>query len=112
MERINLIGKKFGELRKKCGFTQAVIANYLEVDQSLISKFESGDRTLSVDALEKLATVFGVCLSDLEKEETPSPTITLAFRAGDLTVEDVKTIGAINRIALNAYFMDSLLQEN
>ena len=30
----------------------------------------------------------------------------------DLTVEDVKTIGAINRIALNAYFMDSLLQEN
>jgi transcriptional regulator with XRE-family HTH domain len=57
------IGSELKALRERSGFTQSNIAKYLKVDQSLISKFETGERTLSADMLEKLAVLFGVDLT-------------------------------------------------
>ncbi len=106
------IGAKIKALREKSGFTQKNIAEFLEIDQSLVSKFESGERAISVDMLEKLASLFGCNLSFfMEKADFPQP-MTFAFRASEISVKDMKTISMINRIALNSDFMAKLLERN
>ena len=43
------IGENIKALRDKMGFSQTSIARFLNVDQSLISKVEKGERTLSAE---------------------------------------------------------------
>jgi len=45
------------------------MANYLNLEQSSISKFEKGERNLSVDNLEKSCSLFGVKLLDLYNDK-------------------------------------------
>lgn len=107
----NKIGANIKTLREKMNFNQTSIANFLNVDQSLISKVEKGERTLSLDMLEKLACLFGVTINEIENEDIETPKLSFAFRTNDLTVDDMETISAINRIALNLEIMDNLEDE-
>lgn len=104
----NKIGANIKNLREKMNFNQTNIANFLNVDQSLISKVEKGERTLSLDMLEKLACLFGVTINEIENEDIETTKLSFAFRTKDLTVNDMETISAINRIALNLEIMDKL----
>lgn len=104
------IGLKVKYLRESSGFTQANIANYLKVDQSLISKFEGGERTISADMLEKLTTLFGCSMSDFNETTDKYKPLHFALRASQIGEEDLETICAINRIALNSTFMTKLLE--
>ena len=51
------------------GISQVEIANFLGVDQSLISKIEKGERSISSDMLDELSSLFGVSLFDMQKED-------------------------------------------
>ena len=51
------IGKKVKLLREAASFTQQQLADYLSVDQSLISKFEKGERSINSDALKQLSVL-------------------------------------------------------
>lgn len=106
----NIIGNNLRMLRESVGFNQANIACFLEVDQSLISKVENGERNISSDMLEKLACLFGVSVDDIEKNKCESSVLSFAFRASDLTTEDMEAISAINRVALNSEYMGKLLK--
>lgn len=48
------------QLRKESKITQEQLANYLDVDQSMITKLENGTRNLSVTLIEKFATCLDV----------------------------------------------------
>ncbi|MBS3976494.1 MAG: helix-turn-helix transcriptional regulator [Syntrophomonadaceae bacterium] len=104
------IGSKLKSIRERSGFTQSNIAKYLRVDQSFVSKLETGERVLTTDMLEKLAALFGVSLAvflnDTVGEDKP---LALTLRANEISEEDMDVIGAINRIALNCDFMTQLL---
>ena len=76
-----LIGNRFSELRKKNGFTQSQVAEYLEVDQSYISKCESNERQFSVDILEKAAELFGCTLRYFLNDTSGFEPITVALRS-------------------------------
>ena len=104
------IGLKVKSLRESSGFTQANIAKYLKVDQSLISKFEGGERAISVDMLEKLTTLFGCSISDFNENTDNFKPLYFALRASQICEDDLETIYAINRIALNSTFMTKLLE--
>jgi transcriptional regulator with XRE-family HTH domain len=106
----NTIGKNIKTLRDGMGFNQSNIAHFLNVDQSLISKVEKGERTLSSDMLENLACLFGISVDDIESDTLEASSLSFAFRASDLTAEDMEAISAINRIALNSEYMDELLK--
>lgn len=97
-------------LREQSGLSQSNIAKYLGVDQSLISKYESNERSITSDMLDKLAALFGVTTESLNKEVTPTYQISFALRAKELNGEDLETISAVNRIALNLNFMTQLLE--
>ena len=92
------------------GFNQSTIARFLNVDQSLISKVAKGERSLSVDMLEKLSCLFGVSINAIESSTIEESTLSVAFRASDLSLEELEAISAINRIALNSEYMEEILK--
>lgn len=102
------MGEQLKELRSKSNFTQMNIADFLGVDQSFISKVEKDERVLTSDMVEKLAALFGMLPRDLLSETDVEP-LTYAFRGRDITADDMRTICAINRIALSSAFLDTLL---
>ena len=104
----NIIGNNIKTLREGMGINQCNIARFLNVDQSLILKVEKGERTLSADMLEKLACLFGVSVDAIEDSAIEAPRLSSAFKANDLSAEDLKAISAINRIALNSEYMAEL----
>lgn len=105
-----ILGEKLKALRTEYGYKQKDISDFLGVDQSLISKFESGERAISVDILEKLGGLY--CCDLVDAFNTNKPDIQVAFRAKAIGVADLKTIQTVNRIVLNSVFMSDLLKEN
>ena len=111
MENMMLrIGENIKALREQSGFTQSNLANYLNVDQSLISKIEKNARTITSDMLEKLSALFGV--ESFSQDSIPTNRISFALRASEISEDDLETISDINRIALNLNFMARLLGGN
>lgn len=111
MLNFELAGQRFSELRSKSGFTQNMVAEYLNVDQSYISKCEKGERQFSIDILEKAAELFGCDVDYFFNDSCELVKMPIALRAESVTTEDLSAIAAINRIALNLRFMESLLEE-
>jgi len=110
MLNFDLVGKKFKVLREQYGFTQEQLAQYLNVDQSYISKCEKNERQFSVDILEKAGNLFGCSLEYFTNDETEYSPAAIALRAKAVTAEDLETIATMNKIALNLRYMEGLLK--
>lgn len=106
-----LTGKRFHELRVQSGLTQSQLAEYLNVDQSYISKCEKNERQFSIDILEKAANLFGCSLEYFTNTDSKYNPIPFSFRANRITAKDLESIAVINRITLNLRFMEGLLRE-
>jgi transcriptional regulator with XRE-family HTH domain len=104
------IGTNMKTLREGMGLNQSKLASFLDVDQSLISKIEKGERNVSADMLEKLACLFGVSMDDMESKDLDPARLSIALRGNELTQEDLEAICAIQRIALNLEEMSALLK--
>jgi transcriptional regulator with XRE-family HTH domain len=102
-------GSNIKKLREQSGFTQMNLANFLNVDQSFISKIEKNERVLTSDMLDKLSSLFGVSPENFYKVVLPEKRITIALRASEVNSCDLEMISAINKITLNLNFMTDLL---
>jgi len=109
---ISVIGKNAKQLREDNRFSQSSVAGFLDVDQSLISKLEKGERSINIDLLEKLANLYGCRISDFNESEPIGQRVKIAFRANTLSADDLKVIHDIKRIALNCIFMTELLESD
>ena len=105
------VGENIRALRENAEFTQNNLARFMNVDQSLISKVEKGERTLSADMLEKLAALFGVTVEQIEEQPIATSKLSFVFRGSDFSVEEMEAMAAINKIALNSEFMRVMLKE-
>ena len=106
------IGEKIRALRENAGFTQSNLAAFMKVDQSLISKIEKGEGSLSADMLEKLADLFGVTVAQMESRNMATPKNSFPFWGSELTVDEMEAISENSRIAINLDFMRAILNEN
>lgn len=111
MTKMNLVNQRFKELRDNSNLTQAQLADFLNIDQSYISKFEKGERNISVDILEKVCDLFGCDLKYFEDEKEKYIPMEMAFRSNKLQTEDLEVISAINKVAMNIRFINSMLEE-
>ena len=101
------LGKRIKALRDACGLSQAQIAECVEVDQSLISKIESGERTISSSLLEQICDIFCYPVEYLlDDKQDVKPASVISFRTASLSSESIKSISVINRIFLNQMKMD------
>lgn len=59
----------FKEMRNKAGISQNKVSDYLHVDRSTVSKWESGKSKPRADKLPELAKIFGCSIDDLFESE-------------------------------------------
>jgi len=105
-----IIGANAKRARILNRFSQSNIAEFLKVDQSLISKFENGERSIQLDMLERLSNLYGYKVSDFEREDgIPEQRIKTAYRSSEMQAEDMEVIHDIKRIAMNLFFMTELM---
>ena len=104
------LGENIRALRDNAGFNQSNLAEFLDVDQSMISKVENGERSLSADMIEKLAALFGVTVEQLENQPVPVSKLSFAFRGSEFSVSEMEAVAAINKIALNSENMHVMLK--
>ncbi len=110
MPDLKTLGANIKTLRQRAGLRQKHIAGYLGVDQSLVSKFESGERAISSDMLDKIAALFCCPVSVLMSPNECESPVLFAFRTTGVEGEDLEALAMINRIALNQMLMDELLE--
>jgi transcriptional regulator with XRE-family HTH domain len=111
MVDFELVGKRFKKLREQSGLTQGQMAEFLNVDQSYISKCEKNERQFSADLLEKAGALFGCTHDYFTNPESRYSPLPVALRAKIVEARDLETIAAINKLALNLRYMESILEE-
>lgn len=110
-QTMDTLRNNFKKLREASNLNQHDLANYLSIDQSLISKFEKGERSLSVSILEKACELFGCYYYDLNNEDL-SPKLKAYFRKDGEINEDLSQIAKIHRLALNLLEMEEISHIN
>ena len=106
------IYEKLRMMREEAGLRQGQIADYLGVTQTFISKVATGERNLTVDQLESIVNLYGYSLAafaDMEQDVHP---IRFAFRAQDVSQDDLRSIADIGKIAINSRFMAKVLEDS
>lgn len=111
MDQNQIIGKNLQALRKKMGFTQDQVAEYLAVIREEISYFENGNRSIPSHLMSKLAYLYGVDAYDLYEEnlDLANVNLALAFRAESLKPADLIQIAQFKKIVMNYLRMKTLI---
>ena len=97
------------QLRKESKITQEQLANYLDIDQSMITKLENGTRNLSVTLIEKICNLFGCSDTYLMGVEDDYIPLNFAFRSNGIQSEDLESIAAVNKIVMNIRYMNEMI---
>ena len=97
------------ELRKESRLTQDQLAGYLDVDQSMVTKLENGTRALSVTLVDKICSLFGCSEDYLLGRSGDYVPLNFAFRANSIQPEDLQSIAAVNKIAMNIRYMNEMI---
>ena len=70
MNENSIIAGNIKRLREACKFTQEQVSQFLGIGRSAYANYESGERELPLDTMEKLADLYGCDLYLLyEKDE-------------------------------------------
>lgn len=96
-------------LRKESKITQDQLAQYLSVDQSMITKLENGTRSFSITMVDKICSLFGCSEEFLMGESDNYIPLNFAFRSTGIEAEDLESIAAVNKIAINLKYMNELM---
>jgi transcriptional regulator with XRE-family HTH domain len=106
----NIIGTKITELIKKMELKRSDVAEFLEIDTSTLSRYESGQRNIPLKILEKLSDLFGISLSELldENKEASEITISFAFRKNSFIPTDLERIAEFSRIIKNYFKIEKI----
>lgn len=107
----NIQKNRLKQLRKESKITQEQMANYLGVDQTMITKIENGTRNLNVTLIEKICTLFGCSDAYLMGEDDAYIPLNFAFRSNGIQVDDLESIAAVNKIVLNIRYMNEKMGE-
>ncbi|MEW5985360.1 MAG: helix-turn-helix transcriptional regulator [Chloroflexota bacterium] len=83
------LGKRLRDLRKERGQPLRVVAAAIDVDSSLLSKIEHGERLPTEQQLEKLAQHFGISLEELTSQAIAEKIIT-SYASNTTTLQALK----------------------
>lgn len=90
-------------LREKFGYVQENVAEYLGISRELVSMYETGEREIPIEVLEKVSNLY--CVDpDAFFAETPEDAIAqvaFAFRKDEMDASDLNEIAAFGKIVKN-----------
>lgn len=89
-----IIARNIKKLREIARYTQDEVAQALGVTRSAYSNYESGDRELPYDVIEKASDFFGCDMAVLfeENENVDAMILASAFRLDGMTADDAAEI--------------------
>ena len=90
----SLYGERIKNLREEHKYTQKQVADFLEIDQSNLSKIELGKRTISMDLIEELCSLFNCSEEYILGESDKYDPSNIAFRKNKKM--DLNVIAQIN----------------
>ena len=90
------IGPKLRSLRRKNRYTQKQVADYLEIDQSYLSKIEKGERNLNDVNFEKLCLLYDCSYAYLTGKSDEYECPKFNFRTDEKL--DLNAISKMNQI--------------
>ena len=90
----NLYGERIKNLREEHKYTQKQVADFLEIDQSNLSKIELGKRTISMDLIEELCSLFNCSEEYILGESDKYDPSNISFRKNKKM--DLNVIAQIN----------------
>ena len=108
-----IIGENLKNYRLKLGLTQDQVAEFLDVDRSMISLFENADREISMIHLSKYSNLYGVDIDDLLEVDSihRQANMAFAFRSNGIETEDLKSIAEFQKVVKNYITMIGLVNE-
>lgn len=108
-----MVGRNLKLLREANGFTQQQMSSFLDINRSTYANYETGEREIPLDILEKAASVFGTELDVLfeEDEDAVKSMLVCAFRADNLSAEDMHEVAAFKSLVLNYLKINRLLEK-
>jgi len=107
---MTIIGANVKRARELNGFSQANVAGFLKVDQSIVASLENSECPLQSNMLERLANLYGYKVSDFERKKgIPEQRITMAWQPDKISVDDMEVISVIRRIGVNLFSMTELI---
>ncbi len=94
------VGKNLKQIREANKYTQAQVAEFLDIERGTLSNYELGTREAPFEVLQKLADLYGVDFSaffetDRKRQEE---CLACAFRIADLSVEDMKAVSVFKDV--------------
>jgi transcriptional regulator with XRE-family HTH domain len=97
------VSQNIVNLRKRLGLSQQEVADYLGVTHTIISNYENEKYPLTDEHLSKLADLFDLDIADLleESAENKLLNIAFAFRADEISSEDITPITQFKKIIRN-----------
>lgn len=106
-----IISENIRRLREASKFTQEQVSQFLEIGRSAYSNYETGDRELPLDVMEKLADLYGCDMYLLYENDADvvKNMLTTAFRVDGLSADDMKQIADFKAVVKNYLKMDMLL---
>jgi transcriptional regulator with XRE-family HTH domain len=67
------LGRRVAEVRRARGFTQAALAEAIDIETATLSRWENGERAISLSTLANVAELLDVPLARLLDEGKPVP---------------------------------------
>ena len=96
-------GKNIKMYREKLGYNQEEMSQFLGINRVSLSQYETGEREIPLEVLNKSANLFGIELIELleSNDDYNSANLAFAFRAKDLTIEDLNSIAQFQKVVRN-----------
>lgn len=106
----NIISTNLKKLREAARYTQDEVAQALGITRSAYSNYESGEREVPYDVLEKASDLFGCDMYLLfeENENADAMILASAFRLDGLTDEDAVEIVRFKDIVKSYLKMEAI----
>lgn len=105
------IGKNIKSMRKEANLTQAKLAEYLSVDEDMVVKIENGEIGIDLDIIQKLSNLYCCRLDQVLFGRNPKERIIDISDLDDLSIGEMISLTAVNKIALNQFDMDQMLNK-
>ena len=107
-----MMSKNIRALRKKLGYTQEQIAEYLGISTAAVTQYETGARVVPSTTVSKLALLFSIEEYELYQEDPQQQQLlsAFAFRANELQSQDLKSISEFKKVVLNYFHLSTELR--
>ena len=108
-----VLGGNLKKVREANRFTQDQLAEFLRINRSTYSNYETGEREIPLELLEKTANLFGVDMYLFYEDDQAIVENMLAcsFRVDNLNSADMEEIAQFKNIVKNYIKINNLLTE-